>query len=108
MAETRVVKIRNKKAGTVYLYEDRPYWDKEKKRPTHRNTIHPFDKKPADNYSIHRIILKNPAMLSDFILHQRGHYRHFGLADILFQSLKFNLLLVVHRILPVKFLVLEP
>ena len=35
MAETRVVKIRNKKTGTVYLYEDRPYWDKEKKRPTH-------------------------------------------------------------------------
>lgn len=35
MAEKRVVKITNKKTGTVYLYEDRPYWDKEKKRPTH-------------------------------------------------------------------------
>lgn len=35
MAEKRVVQIRNKKTGVVYLYEDRPYWDKEKKRPTH-------------------------------------------------------------------------
>ena len=35
MAATRVVKIRNQKTGVVYLYEDRPYWDKEKKRPTH-------------------------------------------------------------------------
>ena len=35
MAEKRVVKITNTKTGTVYLYEDRPYWDKEKKRPTH-------------------------------------------------------------------------
>ena len=35
MAATRVVKIKNHKTGVIYLYEDRPYWDKEKKRPTH-------------------------------------------------------------------------
>jgi len=35
MAATRVIKIKNKKTGVVYLYEDRPYWDKEKKRPAH-------------------------------------------------------------------------
>lgn len=35
MAATRVVKIKNQKTGVTYLYEDRPYWDKEKKRPTH-------------------------------------------------------------------------
>ncbi len=35
MAATRVVKIQNKKTGVIYLYEDRPFWDKEKKRPAH-------------------------------------------------------------------------
>jgi len=35
MANTRVVKIKNQKTGVTYLYEDRPYWDKDKKRPTH-------------------------------------------------------------------------
>lgn len=35
MATTRVIKIKNQKTGVVYLYEDRPYWDKDKKCPTH-------------------------------------------------------------------------
>lgn len=35
MATKRVIKIKNQKTGVVYLYEDRPYWDKEKKHPTH-------------------------------------------------------------------------
>lgn len=35
---TRVIEIKSKKNNTVYLYEDKSYWDKEKGYSTHKRT----------------------------------------------------------------------
>jgi len=34
----RIIKIKTKQSGTVYLYEDESYWDKEKGYSTHKRT----------------------------------------------------------------------
>jgi len=32
MAESNIIYLENKKSGTIYAYEDKPYWDSEKKQ----------------------------------------------------------------------------
>lgn len=45
MAEFKIIKITKKSTGVTYIYEDRPYWDKENKRPAHeRRCIGKIDK----------------------------------------------------------------
>ena len=36
--EKRIIEIKSRQSGTVYLYEDESYWDKEKGYSTHRRT----------------------------------------------------------------------
>lgn len=34
-----IVKLKNKKSGTVYVYESESYWDKEKKQPRNKRKL---------------------------------------------------------------------
>lgn len=34
-----LVKLKDKKSGTVYVYESESYWDKEKKAPRNRRKL---------------------------------------------------------------------
>lgn len=35
-AKTKIIRLKNKKSGVVYLYEDHAFWNKEKKRGEHK------------------------------------------------------------------------